>query len=630
MPIITRILVTLVGLAAGMATAANAATTADAVTAVTNQPAADKPVAEHPAIDRRPGWSDKSYYLPMRDGVRVAVSLYFKDHQPPATATATILVQTRYGRATQVVPGRYQKDTERWLAAGYVVAVVDTRGSTASFGPREGEIVPEEVLDMDAIIAHLAAQPWSNGQVIAAGGSYMADTADWATSRPTNALIGAIPRETDFDIYLDLFAPGGVLNEFMVQAWGARTHEMDLGRSGAPNGPDCVARLEDCAKLFPILQPVDEDPQYALLREALSGRKRWTAADYEDVQFRDDRSRLGNSLFESSPAAALRDLQAQHKPTQYWGSWLDAGTAHAALARYASLPHVPMEVWITANDHPQRVNTDPLRPQTKEPIPSPEEQFATQQSFVERLRQGRPIERVIHYSVLGTERFETTPVWPPRDARRLTLHFASEHRLAARGVAAGVDRYEVDFSATTGQATRWSTQLGRPAAYQDRRAEDEKLLHYDAPPLDVDTEIVGTPVVTLDVATATSDPAFFVYLEDVAPDGRVTYLTEGEFRAVHRKLIRSARLPYDEGPVPHSFNRADAQPMVPGVAATVRFALFPTAALLSKGHHIRLCIAGADAGIFHRYSQGQSETFSVSYGRSSASALELTTRPSQP
>ena len=93
-----------------------------------------------------------------------------------------MLVQTRYGRATEAPYAL------RWRRAGYAVAVLDTRGSTASFGPRDVDIGPDEIRDMDAIIAHVASRPWSNGQVIASGVSYMADTADMATSRHAPAL----------------------------------------------------------------------------------------------------------------------------------------------------------------------------------------------------------------------------------------------------------------------------------------------------------------------------------------------------------------------------------------------------------------------------------------------------------
>src|SRR5665213_2764298 len=78
-------------------------------------------------------WSDQSYYLPMRDGTRIAISLWFPSGKPPTTKGPVLLVQTRYGRAgiyNHSENGRYN-DFRR---GGYVVAVVDVRGSTASFG----------------------------------------------------------------------------------------------------------------------------------------------------------------------------------------------------------------------------------------------------------------------------------------------------------------------------------------------------------------------------------------------------------------------------------------------------------------------------------------------------------------
>jgi predicted acyl esterase len=42
-------------------------------------------------------------------------------------------------------------------------------------------------------------------------------------------------------------------------------------------------------------------------------------------------------------------------------------------------------------------------------------------------------------------------------------------------------------------------------------------------------EISGYPVVNMSIAFDSSDAAVFCYLEDVAPDGTVTYITEGMF-----------------------------------------------------------------------------------------------------
>ncbi len=112
-------------------------------------------------------------------------------------------------------------------------------------------------------------------------------------------------------------------------------------------------------------------------------------------------------------------------------------------------------------------------------------------------------------------------------------------------------------------------------------------------------EITGHPIAELWVSADRNDCAVFVYLEDVAPDGRVRYLTEGQFRALHRK-VSSARPPYWVAGPYHSFRRADALPLVPGRVALLAFALMPVSVRLAAGHRLRLAIAGADADTFAR------------------------------
>ncbi|MCC7410547.1 MAG: CocE/NonD family hydrolase [Gammaproteobacteria bacterium] len=578
--------------------------------------------------ERPRGWSDCSYYLAMRDGVRLAVSLYFPAGRAPATRAPTILIQTRYGRAKESLRGGEPRDVEFFLGRGYVVAIIDTRGSTSSFGPRDVEMGPDERADMDEIIAHLAAQPWSDGHVIAYGVSYMADTAVFAASRPAPALVAAIPRELDFDAYAHGFLPGGVLNEFLLYVWGRYTARIDSGRSPGDEGRDCPARVEDCAALFPLLQPIDEDASYTLLRAAVGQRRRWTPEDYLDAPFRDDAGRNGCSMLAFSPAAELAALRRERKPMMVWGSWLDATTAEAALALFRSARGVPMEIWITGNNHANEINADPFFPERRTPAPERFAQFGMMLDFARRVLASERIRRNVHYYVLGLGEFLETPVWPPAGVASKRYFLTASRALDGR-IAAGEDvlRYVVDFSAGTGRNTRWSTQFGPPPAYPDRRSADAKLIIFDTAVFDADMELVGTPVIDLYVAAQSADPAFFVYLEDVGADGRVTYITEGQLRAIHRAPADPRRLPYDQGPAPHSFARSDALAVVPGVVMNIRFALNPTAALVRRGHRLRVAIAGADADVFRRHSDGGQDAFDLHVGGARASAVEIPLRP---
>ena len=581
---------------------------------------------------RPAGWSDRSYYLPMRDGVRLAVSVWFPGAAAPAGKVPVVLIQTRYGRAGVFVYGE-NKQYRRLLAAGYAVAVVDTRGTTSSFGSRTVEIGPDEVGDMDELIRHFRTQSWSTGEVIATGVSYMADTADIAAASAAH-LVATVVRESDFDAYLDLFYPGGVANDGMMNLWGGDTLLRDYGRSSNPkDGFDCGLRAEDCARLWPRLQPVDGDADFALLRQAIASRaQHWRPDDYAHTEYRDDRAANGYTFDDSSPRAYLAGLARERVPAQYWGSWMDAGTADAALTRFRALPGVPTEVWITANAHGNDRLTDPFFPDASEPLPSVDAQWASMLGFVARARTHGANQRLIHYYVLGTRSFRTTPTWPPAgvESRLFRLGPAGALVDGRTAPADGEDRYAVDFAATTGEATRWSTQVGVPAAYTDRAAQDARLLSYTSEPFAHDMELVGTPVVTLYVATATTDPAFHAYLEDVAPDGRCTYLTEGLLRAVNRGTARPAQPASRQAAPAMSFLRRDAAPVVAGEVTAMSFPTFPVAALLQKGHRLRLSLAGADGSVFRRYSNGAAENWRIERTRAWPSSVTVGLRTWSP
>ena len=161
--------------------------------------------------------------------------------------------------------------------------------------------------------------------------------------------------------------------------------------------------------------------------------------------------------------------------------------------------------------------------------------------------------------------------------------------------------------------------------YPDRAEEDTKLLTYTSAPLETDVEITGSPVVTIEMASTTSDGAVFAYLEDVGADGRVTYVDEGIFRTINRK-IATKPLPYVPLGPAHSYLRSDAEPMVAGQSAEIAFSMFPTSVLLHKGHRIRLALAGADVSMFERIPTNATPTWIVYREKSRASSLEVPAR----
>jgi predicted acyl esterase len=127
-------------------------------------------------------------------------------------------------------------------------------------------------------------------------------------------------------------------------------------------------------------------------------------------------------------------------------------------------------------------------------------------------------------------------------------------------------------------------------------------------------------VISLRLATSGSDGAIYAYLEDVAPDGTVTYLTEGCLRFLHRATTGPAE-PAGLG-VPRSFAWSDRLAVEPGQDLDVAVELLPIAALLRAGHKIQVALGGHDAACFDRYGPPD-ETFTVQLGDHSTLDLPI-------
>jgi putative CocE/NonD family hydrolase len=126
-------------------------------------------------------------------------------------------------------------------------------------------------------------------------------------------------------------------------------------------------------------------------------------------------------------------------------------------------------------------------------------------------------------------------------------------------------------------------------------------------------ELAGNPRVVLNLASSALDAAVFVYLEDVASDGTVRYLTEGQLRLMHRRGDDTAP----------SFLRRDANPVMPGSLLRIVVPLMPVAAILKTGHRLRIAIAGHDADTFARYPESGEVSFEIHRGGADATRLEL-------
>ena len=189
-----------------------------------------------------------------------------------------------------------------------------------------------------------------------------------------------------------------------------------------------------------------------------------------------------------------RETEHGARPAFHWGSWMDAGTAAGLIARFHSVD-APMQVKIGAWNHGAMQQADPFHPDA--PLsPTRQQQVDEIARFFRERLAGAPLapRKAIAYYTMGEEIWSQTEVWPPCGVETARLYLAANQALSdAPPTGEGEDAYTVDSTATTGQANRWTTQVGTEIHYGDRRDADAKLLTYTAAPLDAPLTLTGTP-----------------------------------------------------------------------------------------------------------------------------------------
>jgi len=584
------------------------------------------------------GMTTQSFYLTMRDGVKLAVDVVLPKGLASDARLPALLSQTRYWRAMELrAPFSWFLDAASltpdfadfnpfFSNRGYALVFVDVRGTGASFGAWPYPWPDDSIQDAAEVVDWIVSQPWSNGKVGGHGISYVGTTAEMLLVADHPAVRAVIPMFNHPDAYVDIAFPGGVLNERFIKLWGHFDRTLD--RNQVPPEFGAMGRL-----MLKGVKPVDGDKDGALLQAAVrdhaaNGDVFQTA---QAVTFRDElHDEAGIRVDDLTLHRHKETVQQSATVTCGWGSWLDAGTADAVLRRFLTFDNAQRAV-IGAWEHGGRYHASPYQTPGTPVNPSLPGQWAEMLRFFDAhlkdVDNGAGSEKVLHYYTLGEEVWKKTHVWPPQGTAMERWYFQARGGLAQTEPddASGADAYTVDFGASSGQYNRWwemGAITGDTVMYPDRDQAAVYLLTYTSPPLETDVEIAGYPVVTLYVTSTETDGVFYVYLEDVDESGQVTYITEGQLRAIHRKVSDEAP-PYKLQVPYHSFKQEDAEPLAPGEIAELAFGLHPTSALVKQGHRLRVSVAGHDEGTFVRVPAQGTPAISVARNQVHASCIDL-------
>lgn len=568
---------------------------------------------------------NETHYLPLNETTDVWISAWLPPDLKTGQKIPTLLTTSRY--SGQIESGWLAKvqqtylrkldpnfrGARRFLDKGYAFVWVQSPGSCQSSGPRLGEYPPNEVDAIGLAIDWIARQPWSNRRVGAFGASYSGTTADMACATLRPELKAVYPKAPDFDDYRQTVKPGGLGSSEFVRIWGRMVKAMDVDDFPTVWSIDAGKKLPFFEILYlrsltrGLKRPRGKDR--AIFKQALEDHK--LTPEVEDIvrlmEFKDSKlSEAGRPGFEDVSVYEYRDsIEKAQVNTNTRAGWMDAGVAEGAIEKFLTFD-TPQKVVLLPAGHPQNEFVNPFGENSPDYPGAGELSRDDFSEYFERHLKGASEEkearRIIYFTYVA-DSWRETSVWPPQGIVTETWYLAPGGGLSleAPTEGEGSDGYTVDFTATTGSENRWMSQMGEPVHYGDRRDEDKKLLVYTSSPLEEDVELTGSPTVRIFVASTHEDGAFYVYLEDVGPDGRVSYLTEGLLRAVHRKTTDPATAPYVPLGVYHTFRKEDALPLVPGEVAEIAITMFPISTVFKAGHSVRIAIAGHDDALKDRY-----------------------------
>lgn len=548
----------------------------------------------------RQRWRRRSQYVEVEDGTRIAVHV-FRAEGPDRRLPALWCVD-RYHLVHQLV---HDPTTplrgwlQRLLDGGFVVALMDVRGSGASFGRWDGPFSAQEISDARHIGGWLANQDFCTGRTGMIGRSYSAIVQPLVAAVPPTGLRALFLEMPMIDPY-GFAHSGGILRHDFLSNWTARIRALD--------------HLADAV-------PVDADPS----RESLAGAQaehRHNADPYDmaiRLPYRDSAAPDGSLPYlDRAPLKVLDTLRQTGLAVCVWSGWMDLWTADAIRAHLALGSHSRLVIgpW----SHGGGIGTEVADAQIAWFTPLLQAEPAAPP--------GPPI-RLYPWSTRSATRWRAEDTWPPTGGARRTLYFdadpagpsTSAGTLTETAARSGSRVLPVDATITTGPTSRWANGYGEVFGYPDIAEHDDRCLTWTGAPARYPLLLIGHPIVDLFISCPAPDVDLFVTLSQVDPDGIAEYVSEGCLRATHRAETTDPLADLD---VPLHSSTAAALAPIDG-QVRLRIALHPIAVELAVGTRLRLALAQTDAD--NALNSPPVADVQVHFGPTHPSSLQVTAYP---
>lgn len=524
-------------------------------------------------------------YITMPDGTKLAayVTLPADASGKPASSTfPTVLVQTSYngGNAQYTASiGAALGGADPYIVQhGYATVVVDVRGTGQSQGSWDA-FGADEQSDYGHVVDWVTRQPWSNGAIGLYGVSYLGITTVITAAQNHPAVKAAFPIVPIGDGYRDIVFTGGQTNLTFIPAWFGLVSVLSL--------TDPTLLTDPAIGLPAVLQHLVSAVttfQLPTMLQALLG----TTATAYDGAFWATRSPLENDdriMVPTFVVGGLHDLFQRSEPLTY----------------EAIKTQAPAKLLIGPWTHLQAAMGNGLPVDGVPPLNHIQLQWFDQ--YVKGMNVGADALPNVTQYVTGYGHYATATDWPHPQVQAQQLFLRGDKSLSTTAPAAHETANQVAQQPLNGACSmslsQWTAGLTGflplPCQTDDTLAEAADV-KFETPPMPADVYLNGPIEADVWISTTALDAGVSVRIDDVDAAGNVTPLTDGLQTASLRAVDASrSRMMNGLSIQPwHPFTPGSVQTLTPGQAVMVPVEVFPTSALIAKGHKLRVAVGASN------------------------------------
>ncbi|MEY2467447.1 MAG: uncharacterized protein QOF21_145 [Actinomycetota bacterium] len=537
------------------------------------------------------------------------VDLYAFVYRPSAVGTFPVaLTMTPYGDRPCGPAAEGPEFARVW---------VHIRGTGASEGSLDGYARRDQRDFAHVVPDWIVAQSWSNGRILAVGGSATAFSIPWALTHP-NVRAG-LQQMSCVDGYRGCLRPGGGL----VAGTLALTALASAG----------------IAQNFQTRAQMGQDltsPAQAATARAVADQ--WAHDTYDEFwQVRSALPVLGQLRTPVMYTLDLYDIVPWSLYEGYLntrGARLNLGLGHnsSSMQSKGNLPELiggPALRFVRKH----MLGEKPARKDRRVTL-------VTNLGSLDGYQQGRVVVRGERdWPLLGT-RWTRLFLAPGRTGSAVSLNdgalalsaAALESQAPAAVAAAAGPRSDLRVAVSVAMAA--NAGAGREIVpYKtigDLRTEEATGLTFSTAPLTDDVEVSGPITLRLWATSTSPNLEWTARLTDVSPDGRSEWITDGQLRASLRRVDEAKSLKNKQGEIVFPWHTYAAHEPVP-VAKPVEYllTLTPTSNVFAAGHRIRLDVAPVAAQSFDAVRTGGAGAVVIHQGGIHASSVLLPVVPTR-